>query len=96
MASVGFGSDSDPELLVALLNDNGTVTAYWLNTSWTTGHNPTLNPSSVYNFSYIAMDQSMRFYGIATDGIKEFSIDNSNPLSWTLVDIVKTPNSTIH
>ena len=91
MASIGFGSASDPELLVAHLNDNGTVTAYWSNKNWTPGYAPTLNPnSSVTNFTCITMNQGMHFYGIATSGIQQFSIDPLNPFSWTFVDIVKT------
>ncbi|KAE8443358.1 hypothetical protein EG329_001916 [Mollisiaceae sp. DMI_Dod_QoI] len=81
--------------MLVFLFPNGTISAnWWDNTNWHTYITPSPNmPQS--NFTAIAMNQDLRFYGISSGAIYEYSIDGSNPFDWSYVNPVNT-TSTSH
>jgi hypothetical protein len=76
--------------MLVFLYANGTINANWFdNTNWHTYITPSPSmPQS--NFTAIAMNLDLRFYGISGGTIYEYEIDGSNPFDWTYNNAVNT------
>ena len=74
--------------MLIFLFSNGSIIANWNDgINWHTNFVPTPSmPQS--NFSAIAMNMNLRFYGISEGSIYEYSIDGTNPFNWHYVNPV--------
>lgn len=96
-AAVSFGAVSEgwAQILTASLYSNGSVIAnWWDSTHWHVDFPPTINGGSTTNFSAVAMNGDLRFYGLSAGQILEYTISAGNPFAWTYVNPVNTTTTT--
>jgi hypothetical protein len=82
--------------MTAEIFSNGSVEAnYWNNTAWHGQAAPTMSGGSFANFTNIAFQGDMQFFGLTGDGaIQQFSMSRESPLVWTYVGAVGGTNVT--
>jgi hypothetical protein len=83
----GDGRNSPRRLLIAARFDNGTVGINYYNTEeWHGQSFPTLSGTTYDNWTSISVvaATNLLFFGLTGDGeIHEYTMDRTNPLSWT-------------
>ncbi len=76
--------------MLVFLFSNGTISANWFdNTVWHTYITPTPTMTES-NFTAIALNMDLMFYGLSSGTIYEYSIDGANPFDWSYANPVNT------
>ncbi|KAI1098494.1 hypothetical protein F4804DRAFT_324654 [Jackrogersella minutella] len=75
-------------LFVSLSTDGGITAAQWDGKTYSAIEDITFNQGQSTNFSAIAMTEDAMFYGISDDQVWEYSVDTSNPSTFTLASKV--------